>query len=410
MSDSFDPSAPPPVNVGFERPMEDFAAPPPDAPPIETDGLVEASEELANRRRAEIEPASVQYMEPDGTRQDSDLSVTPERAARDLSDFRNRVDDARTAQQAEIDATSIDLLRNERATGLTVEQQIHLAEEAAQQQAQAAQQQAQQPVEQQPQQHELPEGVDPEVARVLTEHPKVRQALEAEVGRIHQAEQAHYAALQENAKAAFNTLLVNFPELQHISNADELKVGIKLINQQNPARAQAIISHIGKVQELGRQAEQAQAAMQQRAEQQYAKDFEAYCRAEDAKFSKMAPELTDPATNAKVGNAAMQTLKTAGYTDDEIQRAWSGRASISLRDARAQALLLKAAKYDLAQEAVRYPAPRPIPPVQKPGVTTNHANFDDRQLGALNARLAQSGSFKDAAKLLMARRSQRGGG
>jgi hypothetical protein len=109
----------------------------------------------------------------------------------------------------------------------------------------------------------------------------------------------------------------------------------------------------------------------------------------------------------KLAKAALQTLTNLGVSKQDIGRLWNGEASISLRDARAQALLAKAARWDAAQEALKNAARAPASPVMRPGVGGARSDdYSQSKLSSLTNRLNQTGNLKDATKLLVARRSR----
>jgi hypothetical protein len=72
----------------------------------------------------------------------------------------------------------------------------------------------------------------------------------------------------------------------------------------------------------------------------------------------------------------------------------------------AEALLVKAARYDLLTKAAKATPTRIVPSVQRPGSTGPRTNQRDAGLAALNERLNKSGNLKDAAALLSARRNK----
>jgi hypothetical protein len=101
--------------------------------------------------------------------------------------------------------------------------------------------------------------------------------------------------------------------------------------------------------------------------------------------------------------AYMQDL---GFSKEDIGRAWNGEASLPLRDARAQRILFDAARYHDA--VARAPQARANAPtrVQKPGPSGQIAPQEDVDLRGLSNKLSLSGSVKDGAALLSARRSR----
>ena len=103
----------------------------------------------------------------------------------------------------------------------------------------------------------------------------------------------------------------------------------------------------------------------------------------------------------------MGVLKDLGYNDQELSDLWNGRGAMSLRDHRVQLLIRDGVRYRDAQAAARSAAVRPVPSVQRPGAAAPRGADADARLSALNSKLEQSGSLKDAAALLAAQRHAR---
>jgi hypothetical protein len=119
--------------------------------------------------------------------------------------------------------------------------------------------------------------------------------------------------------------------------------------------------------------------------------------------------MADREVSRKMGDAALTTLRNLGLSDSDTQRLWNGEVSISLRDHRAQMLLMKAARYDEAVAAQRNAMVRDVPPVQRPGAAGSRSDdYSANELADLGRRLGQTGNVKDAARLLLARRANRG--
>ena len=75
------------------------------------------------------------------------------------------------------------------------------------------------------------------------------------------------------------------------------------------------------------------------------------------------------------------------------------------RSAASQRILYQAAKYEMSQKGIATKAVREVPQVQRPGSPLERGNERDYQLDRLNAKLNASGSARDAANLLIARRA-----
>ena len=388
----------PAIDVGFTRPMVDATAPPEEEKSTfesNADGLKDAAAEIAEDNTQEPEPVIYKQHGGDhhGEPAAADESVSAEQAARNLADWRNQKATAKEQQSDALTAEVIDAVRAERFGQVQQPQ--------AQQQAQPEQQQPQI----QPQAAEqLPEGIDPELAKVL-ENPKVREALQSEVAQIHAAQKTYMDGLHQNAVTASAALFSAYPELNGL-NQDQLRGAIAAIAHQNPQRASEIVSHIERTQATVAQWQQAQAAQYQQQYADYKTQFTNYAQAEDKKFESLAPEMADRQSSQRLADATVSTLRGVGFSNEDLQRAWNGEASISLRDHRAQLLLRKAALYDAAMAGAPQKVARQIPTVQRPGVSgTRSDDYSAHELSDLSRRLGQTGNLKDATKLLLARRA-----
>jgi hypothetical protein len=141
-------------------------------------------------------------------------------------------------------------------------------------------------------------------------------------------------------------------------------------------------------------------ATQERQAQDYQKRWASFANEQDQKLVERAPELADKSKASKIAEQAKAVLTDIGFSDQELGQAWNGEASVSLRDHRLQLLILDAVKYREAKTAK--PQPKPVPPVQRPGVAPPRGNAPELQ--TLSRKLESSGKIDDAVALVMARR------
>jgi hypothetical protein len=178
-----------------------------------------------------------------------------------------------------------------------------------------------------------------------------------------------------------------------------------VLARTDPARYAVVNAKIEAVRQLHDESQRAQRAQQEQYERQYQQRWKEFAAREDAEFDRKAgPELSTPEAKAKLGNAAIATLRNAGFSDDDLRRAYHGEASLSLRDHRAQLILMKAAKYDEAIANAAQARDRTAPPVQKPGIASGAWDDSNSELSALGRKLSASGDIKDAVRLLTAQR------
>ena len=145
-------------------------------------------------------------------------------------------------------------------------------------------------------------------------------------------------------------------------------------------------------------------ASQTRQQQDFTQKWQEYTTKEDALFLEQHPEMTTD-KGKELATATIQVLKDAGFGQEDLSKLWTGQASLSLRDHRAQEIALKAAKWDQAQRQVSQKVAKTVPTVQRPGVSPPKGQDADIRLKNLEKALERTGSLKDATAFLKARRS-----
>ena len=147
---------------------------------------------------------------------------------------------------------------------------------------------------------------------------------------------------------------------------------------------------------------------QQRAQTEAAQKWTDFARKEDENFISKVPEFADKTKAAKMQDAAVTVLKDIGFTEEELGKSWNGQERFSLRDHRMQLLILDGIRYREAQQKAKEVVAKPVPPVQRPGVSQPKGAAVDAEIQALgkkldNARNSNEGA-RLAAQILAARR------
>jgi len=143
---------------------------------------------------------------------------------------------------------------------------------------------------------------------------------------------------------------------------------------------------------------------QQRQEAEHTQQWRDFATKEDSLFAEKVPEIADPEKGPKLRDAAVSVLRDLGFSNDELTKAWNGQEKLSLRDHRFQQILVDAVKYREAKTKAKT-QPKPVPPVaQRPGVSRGPNVAAEEAVKALEQKLDKTGSAKDAARLLIARR------
>lgn len=209
------------------------------------------------------------------------------------------------------------------------------------------------------------------------------------------AEMQRMRAVHEQVTAEFQS---RFPEIGDLAQLQALAT----IDPQRYSEAVALVNN-------ARIAVSHYQALDAQARDEATNQFNAWGDAQDRKLVERNPELARPEIGEKVRKIAHDYAKSLGFTDDELGAAWSG-APISLRDARIQEVFLNAARYSAAKAAK--PSPKPVPPVQRPGVSRSlperKAEAAEADIGRARGSLRESGKINDALALLRAQRAARG--
>jgi hypothetical protein len=135
--------------------------------------------------------------------------------------------------------------------------------------------------------------------------------------------------------------------------------------------------------------------------------FTDFAKRQDDLFKEKVPDMADEAKAAELQKKALAVLSDLGFEEAELAQSWNGQKDLSLRDHRVQLLIRDATLWREAQAKAKAAATRPVPPVQRPGAATARAGTDEARVQHLTQRLEQTGSLKDAAALLRARRAAR---
>jgi hypothetical protein len=244
----------PPIDVGFTKEAVLTSEPPKEEEStFESNdvGLREAAEERVGETP---EPVAITLNDSEsGKPRPANETLSAESAARELANYRNSIEDQKTAQSEQVTRELIDNIQGN-AQNPELRPQAQPAEQ---------QQPPPQPVEAQPTE-QLPPGIDPTLAKALTENPQLREALRAEVAQIQAAQQSYIDVTRANAQTAAAALFASYPELRGILG-DQIKAAIQVISNQNPQRGAEIVAHIAQVNATVSEWQAAQSAQQTQA-------------------------------------------------------------------------------------------------------------------------------------------------
>jgi hypothetical protein len=234
-----------------------------------------------------------------------------------------------------------------------------------------------------------------DIEKVLA-NPKIRDAIAERVTAADTRAAQYESAVADAGKFAAASLFNDFPELSNLP-LNQWVSAIQAMHQREPARAQLAMS---KLQALAR----VEQAVQQLKAQNTAREqteFKAYAAKENARFADMTKNI--PAKEmAAIEAHVPKMLAEHGADVAQFLKAVSNQSTFPR--ATAEALLVKAARYDLAMKAAKPSPTRTVPNVQRPGIAgPRGADRGESSLAALSNKLSRSGSLKDAVALRLAR-------
>jgi hypothetical protein len=147
---------------------------------------------------------------------------------------------------------------------------------------------------------------------------------------------------------------------------------------------------------------------QERQTQEQSKQWSDFAKRQDELLLEKVPDLADKVKAPVLQKAAVDLLVDEGFTQDELARMWNGQQSLSIRDARLQKLIVDGVRYREAQAKARTANAKPIPPVQRPGVSQGKAADRDAKIASLSQQLDKASginALRLAAELTRARRA-----
>jgi hypothetical protein len=240
-----------------------------------------------------------------------------------------------------------------------------------------------------------PPGVDPDLHRAF-QNPKIRNAVEQEFGKV--AQQVNVA--NDFAQAAFRSA---FPELNNL-RADQIVAHLNQLAKTNPARfrqAQSLLDNVAK-------AGNARQVVEQQRTQREQQEFQRFSQEQDRAFDKMVAHRNyTPQQKAAMGQEAVAYAAEMGIDAGTLRHVMM--TNPALRSAAFQKVMHDAIVGRMAAKSLatlqQQQRAANIPPVARPGHSNTGVTRQTANLQTLNEKLNQSGSAKDAAALLIARRN-----
>jgi hypothetical protein len=195
-----------------------------------------------------------------------------------------------------------------------------------------------------------------------------------------------------------------FADIKTVADAQNLQV-------RDPARFAILQQRLATAAAIHQEAQRVAEQRRAQSAQEYQRQHETWAKDQDKALGQFVPELADgadPEVQRPLQQAALEALKNAGFTDDELHAAWAKGRPFLLRDTRAQRIIADAAKWRMAQARTKELSAhkKQAPPVQRPGIS-RASEIDHSQIEHLEETLQRSGRVDDAVALLQARRKRK---
>lgn len=346
----------------------------------------EASEILTAARGDEAPVIPVTYRDVQtGEPRDSNETVSLEQAAHDLTAWRQANEDSRAASVSKDFAAEVDKLRAPQSD------EGNVAETAPPEKP------AKEPAEK-PADEPSESGLDQDLERAL-KHPQVRHAVEEELTKASDAHRQYSEGLRAGQQMLQATVASLAPQLQGLP-VEQWGQALATMAQTDPFRANLVAETLNKWGTLQQAEQQNQQHRAHIAQQQ---------------FETARKELASASVKALSGYSEAEQQAAADWLTKEGSRfgvtkeqlASEARGNLLFAHPLFQTVLMKAAAYDRMKSApLPKPAQKTLPPVQRPGTAAPRQSHNERSASAALEKFNKTGSLKDAAEALAARRAR----
>lgn len=234
-----------------------------------------------------------------------------------------------------------------------------------------------------------------EVRRLQNEAAEERKAIKAEREQAEKARQQYEAQLPALMQTLQDAQQASFGDIRTVADVERLQA-------EDPFRFQA-----WQVQQMKLQAAHAENERVSREKSQAEhSEWANHVQKENELAAEYIPELADkekgPALTKRV---ATELLPELGFKESELNDLANGKAKLSIYDHRVQRLLADSIKLRDILSAPKAVAKPDLPPVQRPGTARPIGTAASERVQALDSKLTNSGSLKDAQALLLAKRN-----
>jgi len=236
------------------------------------------------------------------------------------------------------------------------------------------------------------------VRRSQNEAAEIRKAAEAERKQAEEVRKQYEAKLPALVEA-----MRRQSEFADIKSLDD----VRKLQAEDPFRFQAW--QVYQMDAQAAEAERKQAEDRQQHEKANARS--AYVREQEAKLVELIPEMKDPAKATTLRTSAVKMLvDDYGFSEGDLGALMQTDDGFKiLSDARWQKLIADGLKYHDSLKAKATIAAKPLPPVQRPGVSAPAQNSNTGRIQALNKQLETASGVNQAKIMAEIRQLRRAG-
>jgi hypothetical protein len=223
-----------------------------------------------------------------------------------------------------------------------------------------------------------------------------RKAIEAERSKAEQVRQQYEAQLPalmqelQSAQQATFSDIKTLDDVVKLQNEDPFRFQAWQVQQM---RLQAANAENERVKGEKSKAEQAQWTQHVQKENELAAEY--------------IPELADKTKGPALTQRAAERLNELGFKSEELAKLASGQEKLSLYDHRIQRLIFSDLKLSDIQSATKAVAAKPLPPVQKPGISKPAGSSVSEREQVLTRQLNETGDLRIAQELYALQSSRR---
>ncbi len=207
-----------------------------------------------------------------------------------------------------------------------------------------------------------------------------------------------------------------FPDIKSIADYERYAMEAHRLSTEDPFKSlqignylKAFDAHQQKLVAVNAELQKAEGEKRRATEA----ELDSYKNAQDARFIKFAPELAAPAKKAEIMEKAVKAMtddtgdiNDIGFTRDELNEFASNPVAAKLLfHSGFQKLVYNYLKFSDLKAAPAKAVPKDLPPVVRPGTSKPSGGAVSERVQALDSKLTNSGSLKDAQALLLAKRN-----